>query len=388
VNASHARAGHWIRQGIFDDLEAFSSLEERVNLLTEEKDRGDVFEIFIEGYLATQAITQHSQHWVVGKIPPSVREQHQLPSDGTGIDGVYETADGTNVAYQVKYRQKRHLTYGEVSSFLGITERFSERVIFTNAMSLSRIAAERTRWVNGETFQSLSTAALAQITAWLREKSQPIIKASPDPRYQTSALADIAKSLKENDRANVVMASGTGKTLVSLWAVEQENPSSVLVLLPSLSLLRQTLREWSKQTNLDGGFSYLCVCSDKTIGLKDDTLELDPSEIEFPIETDPAVVRRFLNTKTGRVKIVFSTYQSAESIASILPRGLETISYCGHCVICMSLLQSLVHPTYRTPFFWPATLARSVGFRRQAGDHGQTMEIVPFGKPPARFTYL
>jgi len=35
-----------------------------VNDIFEEKDRGDVFEIFIEGYLATQAITQHTEHWV------------------------------------------------------------------------------------------------------------------------------------------------------------------------------------------------------------------------------------------------------------------------------------------------------------------------------------
>jgi hypothetical protein len=48
---------------IFDPFEAF---EARVNVIPEEKDRGDILEIFIEGYLATQTITQCVKHWVVG----------------------------------------------------------------------------------------------------------------------------------------------------------------------------------------------------------------------------------------------------------------------------------------------------------------------------------
>ncbi len=41
---------------------------------------------------------------------------------------MYESRLGTHVAYQVKYRQKGYLTYTEVAPFLGITERFTERV--------------------------------------------------------------------------------------------------------------------------------------------------------------------------------------------------------------------------------------------------------------------
>ena len=37
-----------------------------------------------------------------------------------------------------------------VAEFLGITEQFSDRVIFTNAAKLSDKAILRTRWVNAE----------------------------------------------------------------------------------------------------------------------------------------------------------------------------------------------------------------------------------------------
>jgi predicted helicase len=109
VGAFHPKASYWVKQGIFDDLRSFEDFERRVNLLAEEKDRGDVFEIFIEGYLATQPIAQCVKHWVVGGIPLALREKYLLPSDPTGIDGIFETHDSGHVAYQAKYRQKHHL---------------------------------------------------------------------------------------------------------------------------------------------------------------------------------------------------------------------------------------------------------------------------------------
>ena len=59
MNALHYKAAYWVGQGVFDSLSSFSEFESRVNDIFEEKDRGDVFEIFIEAYLATQTITQH-----------------------------------------------------------------------------------------------------------------------------------------------------------------------------------------------------------------------------------------------------------------------------------------------------------------------------------------
>jgi predicted helicase len=155
-NALHPTAAYWIRQRIFDGLPSFEAFEARVNKIVEEKDRGDVFEIFIEGYLGTQAITQSVKHWVVGDITLSLRERYNLPKDATGVDGIYETHDGCHIAYQVKYRQKDQLTFAEVAPFLGITERFSDRVIFTNAARLSHKAVVRTRWVSADMFRALS----------------------------------------------------------------------------------------------------------------------------------------------------------------------------------------------------------------------------------------
>ena len=87
MNAHHYKAAYWVGQAVFDGLTSFMEFEARVNDIFEEKDRGDVFEIFIEGYLATQTITQHVKHWVVaagfiaGAIP-AYRAYRQSVADG------------------------------------------------------------------------------------------------------------------------------------------------------------------------------------------------------------------------------------------------------------------------------------------------------------------
>ena len=78
MNAQHYKASYWVRDGIFDELNSFADFEIKVNKVIEEKDRGDIFEIFIEGYLATQPIAQCVKHWVVGEIP---LELHKKKSD-------------------------------------------------------------------------------------------------------------------------------------------------------------------------------------------------------------------------------------------------------------------------------------------------------------------
>ena len=77
TNALHPKAAYWIEQGLFDELQSFEAFEARVNKIVGEKDRGDAFETFVEGYLGTQTITQRVKHWVVGNIPLSLRERYK-----------------------------------------------------------------------------------------------------------------------------------------------------------------------------------------------------------------------------------------------------------------------------------------------------------------------
>src|SRR5262249_58227616 len=90
-------------------------------------------------------------------------------------------------------------------------------------------------------------------------------------------------------------------------------PKPVLVLLPSLTLLQQTLNEWSRHNNWGNDFTYLCVCSDPTVSARDanDPVRLDATDLEFRVDTSPDEVRGFIERDTPGVKVVLSTYQSS-----------------------------------------------------------------------------
>jgi predicted helicase len=136
MRSKHANAGSLIRRGLYDDLRSFSELEQRIGALGDENTKivGDAFEVFVEGYLATHQKMQAEAVWLVGQVPLEIRLQLNLPNDAKGIDGIFRTRTGTLVPYQVKFRTRRtYLTYTEIAPFLGLTERASDRIVFTNS---------------------------------------------------------------------------------------------------------------------------------------------------------------------------------------------------------------------------------------------------------------
>jgi superfamily II DNA or RNA helicase len=320
--SKHVSAGQLIRRGLYDDLHSFAELEQRISALGDENTKaiGDAFEIFVEGYLATHQKMQAENVWLVGHVPPEIRHQLNLPSDAKGIDGVFRTRTGALVPYQVKFRSQRaYLTYTEIAPFLGLTERATDRIVFTNSNELAEDVKNRdaTRTVRGIDFDDLTEDDLKAVNCWLREQPVAIPKFSPRAPDQIEALKRIGETLVTSDRAHAVMACGTGKTLVALWAAEALRPKTVLVLLPSLTLLQQTLDEWSRHNSWGRDFAYLCVCSDPTVVAKDanDPIHLDATDLDFRVDTSPDEVRRFIETGTTGIKVVFSTYHSSPVVS-------------------------------------------------------------------------
>lgn len=325
--SKHQNANRLIAQGIFDSVRSFNELEQRISALyfTNTKAQGDAFEIFVEAYLATHPIVQCEETWLVGDIPIDVREALNLPNDSKGIDGVYKSILGHFIPYQVKFRSNRpHLGFNEIAPFLGITEKATDRLLITNSDSISIDVQNRTgiRSLRGVDFDQLTAEDFTAIENWLKQKPQERIPLTPDP-YQVEALNNIANHLQNNDRGTVVMACGTGKTLIALWTVEQSKAKSILVLVPSLTLLQQTLEEWSVRNSWGKDFSYLCVCSDPSVNLRNDEIEIDPVDVPFRIDTDPDIVSHYLAQKNKKIKIVFSTYQSSQVVSEATNGNFE-----------------------------------------------------------------
>lgn len=159
---------------------------------------------------------------------------------------------------------------------------------------------------------------------------------TPQPRpHQVTALADLTRALAVHDRTQLVMACGTGKTFVGRWHAQTSDSEQVLVLLPSLALVAQTLREWRRATgqqNTGWRFRALVVCSDPTTAegvaerhLGDDELPITAAtwdQYGARVTTDPAAAARFLRDhKPGLPQVVFSTYHSSPVVQAAQARS-------------------------------------------------------------------
>src|SRR5262244_2452273 len=208
MTSKHANAGPLIRRGLYDNLPSFTELERRISALGDENSKvvGDAFEVCVEAYLATHQKLQAEAIWLVGQVPQGIREQMNLPNDAKGIDGIFRTRTGVLVPYQAKFRSQRaYLTYTEIAPFLGLTERATDRIVFTNSNELAEDVKNRDgmRTVRGIDFDDLTKDDLAAINAWLRQQPIAINKSVPH-EYQIEVLAKIGDSLAKSDRTHVV----------------------------------------------------------------------------------------------------------------------------------------------------------------------------------------
>jgi superfamily II DNA or RNA helicase/DNA-binding TFAR19-related protein (PDSD5 family) len=143
----------------------------------------------------------------------------------------------------------------------------------------------------------------------------------PQPElHQEEAISAVKEALKDKDRGQLIMACGTGKTFTTLWIKEALHAQSTLVLLPSLSLLSQTMREWAWAGNTE--FEILNVCSDQSVGRQ--TEDMSVNDAPFPVTSDPNEIASFLQKSSS--KVVFCTYQSSPLITDALMKA-ETFSF-------------------------------------------------------------
>ena len=230
-----------------------------------------------------------------------------------GIDLVAETKTGTLWAIQAKaYSPATAIRKVDIDSFLSESSRdgFSYRLLIATN---DRLGANARRTILDQTIPVglvLGSQLRRLELDWpssigdLRPR-RPLPK-RPLP-HSEEAISDICKGFQSENRGQLIMACGTGKTLIGLWSAERLHAQRTLVLTPSLGLLSQTLREWS--LNADSPFEYLAVCSDPSVD-SDELIE-HTADLGIPVTTEVEVILDFMR-RDGRI-VIFSTYQSSTS---------------------------------------------------------------------------
>jgi len=213
-----------------------------------------------------------------------------------GIDLVAETRSGDLWAVQAKaYGPSASITKADLDTFLSESSRpeFAARLLIGTTDHLSH-NAHRTIEAQEKPVRVVTASELAKATLdWPQHpdelKAKPLPKKSPRP-HQRAAIKDVLKGFKESDHGQLIMACGTGKTMVSLWVWENLDAPTALVVLPSLSLLAQTVREWC--ANARKAFDFLAVCSDESV-TDSDLIVRSASELPFATTTNAEEVAAF-----------------------------------------------------------------------------------------------
>ena len=229
------------------------------------RELGTRFEELMRRYLLTDPQYSDIIDWVV--LWSDFFAKRDFGNQDTGIDLVAKTVDGEYWAIQCKcYGEGHQVTKSDVDTFLSISGKrfhdsdgsevqFSSRVIFATTNNWSSHALDSQEGqIIPVTLIGLKDLNEAQVDWDLIEEgiegSGARLKMHELRPHQQDALDAAMEHYKENDRGKMIMACGTGKTFTSLRIAESLVPGNgcVLFLAPSISLVGQTLREWTSNT--------------------------------------------------------------------------------------------------------------------------------------------
>ncbi|MEQ7178392.1 type ISP restriction/modification enzyme [Enterococcus thailandicus] len=298
-----------------------------------QRDKGTLFEKIAQIYFKNEPTYKNlfSDVWLLNEVP----EEYAIPKKDTGVDLVARNeATGELTAIQAKFYDnkiyKRH-----IDSFLAELGKsyYSDGIIVYSLDSLSSNADEAINQLSKPVAQiGLSDLRNSQVDWESFIPSRPnevkvknVKKTRP---YQNEAIDLTIDYFKENDRGQLIMAPGTGKTFTSLKLVEKmakqtnKETFNVLYLVPSIQLLSQTLIGWNNDTELS--MHSFAVTSDRNASKKKNADELSAKDIGFPATTDSdKLLSNYKKIENNQrdLTVVYSTYQSIEVLHEAQEKG-------------------------------------------------------------------
>lgn len=295
------------------------------NAAASEREKGTYFEELIVCYLRNEATYKdlYAKVWIYSDWALS----QGLGRNDAGIDLVAQTHTGEFHAVQCKlYAPNYRLQKADIDSFFTASGKkpFTHRLIVCTTNHWSPNAEDALIDQQPPVSKiDLSDLENSQIDwAYYQPKQAPILKPKKALRqHQQSALTATLAGFQQESRGKLIMACGTGKTFTSLKIAEAyAGPGKrVLFLVPSLSLLSQTLTEWTQESATP--LHSFAVCSDSDVGKKrkadDDVVQTFTHELRYPATTNPERLAQEMGKRhdSAHMSVVFSTYHSIDTIS-------------------------------------------------------------------------
>ncbi len=290
-----------------------------------ERDKGTSFENLMVQYFKTEPFYKEQYSEVLSYSDWVDRYGTNLgisTKKDTGIDLVAITTDGEFHAIQCKnYSPDHTIGKSDIDSFFTASGKtyFSHRIIVTTTDKWTGNAQDSLENQHPPVSRIDLHNLENSVIDWSQyhEDTKPVLKAQKQLReHQVDALNAAVNGLKTADRGKLIMACGTGKTFTSLKIAETMagKGKRVLFLVPSLSLLGQTLTEWTQESAIP--LKSFAVCSDSDVGKRpgkdDDRVIAGISDLQYPATTNAASLQKHMadHHSGDAMTVVFSTYHS------------------------------------------------------------------------------
>jgi predicted helicase len=292
-------------------------LEEIRESSSSSKEVGDKFERLMLAFFRVEPtyVAQFKNVWLWSDWP----DRKGLPD--TGIDLVAENVDGSGfTAIQCKnYAPTTILDKKDIDSFFTESGKapFTHRIIVSTT-NLWTVHAENSLKGQDKPVRRIGIDALANsMIDWDSLSAEKITKlklvdGKKRRKHQIEAITAVLDGFKEHDRGKLIMACGTGKTYTAQCISEDlvGTGGNVLLLVPSISLLSQTVKEWTADSSIP--INVFAVCSDAKAGRRRETEDMSPYDLAIPATTDTKLLIEKFQTVSSKDKmnVILSTYQS------------------------------------------------------------------------------
>lgn len=290
-----------------------------------EREKGTYFELLIKDFLKHDPTysPNFSDVWTYAEWA----EQQGIDKHDTGIDLVAKLAEEDGCcAIQCKFYDENHrIQKSDLDSFFTASGKkgFARRLIVDSTRRDWSEHAEHA--LSGQTIQT-QRIGLAELenspidwSVYAPDKSVKLKAKKILREHQAAALDAVKEGLAQADRGKLIMACGTGKTFTSLKIAENLAGSGkqVLFLVPSLSLMSQTIAEWTIESAIP--LRSFAVCSDTQVGKRkrnDDLTDINIHDLAYPATTDARkLAEKIAHAHDGEMTVIFSTYQSIQVIS-------------------------------------------------------------------------
>lgn len=264
----------------------------------------------------------------IGEVDFTIREHLGVPLKDYGIDIVARTFDGDFWAIQAKYRSEREatLTHEELATFVsltfGISTRFNFGLVCTTTNRVTPILENNDRigFLKADFWAHLSDEIFGQIRARLAKHDFALVPKPPRADQRDAVAAAVLHYVDGGEkRGKFISPCGSGKTLTAWWIAEALNARRVIIAVPSIFLVSQTLSVWLREALASKRqVNWLCVCSDKSIGDDaDDEALVHIHDLGVPV-SDPAKIFSEVQRMNAAHQLIVTTYQSAPTLTSAL----------------------------------------------------------------------